>query len=703
VEVLSNDELRQSLMSWGGERAKLFTWEMSARRALRAFERLHEERKRANPVNISVRAAGKPLLAFVSPLPAEHSDTATYSARLLPDLARYYEITCIADQAAVTDPWITAEFPIREVGWFKANAGKFDRILYQLGNSASYQHIFALLERYAGVVVLHDFNLGAVLNQIGNSGSGSFTKTLYDSHGFPALQADQKSGREDSISRYPCNAAVLRAGVGLIVHSADLVEQARHWYGERASDFVRYIPIPVTAAMYHDTVEELYGLSPRAREEQLVLSLARIVAPAAPAKADLAAVAAALAANRERFGLPQILVDVTTLAKYDASTGIQRVTRAILMALIADPPTGYRIEPVRALDSGYLYARRFTCQCLDLPEDGLKDDPVETAPGDIFLGMDWGADVVPQRESWFLAQKRRGIQILFCVYDLLPLIRPEFFPPGMSALALAWASTVATVADGIVCISRTVADELHEWLCQKKPSRLQPLSLGFFHLGADLHASLPSKSPSQVAAALFDRIRSHPSFLMVGTVEPRKGHRQALAAMEQLWADGVNVNLVIVGNKGWMTDDLEERILRHPEHESRLFWLRGASDEVLEEVYRSARALLAASEGEGFGLPLIEAAHYALPIIARDIPIFREVAGEQAYYFRGDDPRALADALRAWLALRDAAPSSSGISRLNWQQSSRQLLDVVLGKRWHVAWPATTCQPGSDESHSEGQ
>jgi glycosyltransferase involved in cell wall biosynthesis len=173
---------------------------------------------------------------------------------------------------------------------------------------------------------------------------------------------------------------------------------------------------------------------------------------------------------------------------------------------------------------------------------------------------------------------------------------------------------------------------------------------------------------------------------MVGTLEPRKGHRQALAAMERLWADGVDANLVIVGKQGWRIDDLAQRIEQHQERGKRMFWLDGISDEMLEEIYRSCKALLAASEGEGFGLPLIEAAQHGLPIIARDIPVFREVAVGHAYYFRGEDPEALAHALRAWLSLGDATPASSGIPWLTWKQSSRQLLDVVLGKRWYRSW-----------------
>jgi glycosyltransferase involved in cell wall biosynthesis len=214
-----------------------------------------------------------------------------------------------------------------------------------------------------------------------------------------------------------------------------------------------------------------------------------------------------------------------------------------------------------------------------------------------------------------------------------------------------------------------------------------------FHPGADLKASLPSKGTPDDGQQVLAQILSRPSFLMVGTIEPRKGHRQALDAMERLWADGVDANLVIVSQKGWMMDDFVERIGQHPQRESRLFWLQGITDEMLEEIYCSSDARLAASEGEGFGLPLIEAAQHGLPIIARDIPIFREVASEHAYYFRGETAQALAGALTAWLSLGDAIPASAGMPWLTWKQSSRQLLDVVLGRRWYRSWPDAEISP----------
>ena len=170
---------------------------------------------------------------------------------------------------------------------------------------------------------------------------------------------------------------------------------------------------------------------------------------------------------------------------------------------------------------------------------------------------------------------------------------------------------------------------------------------------------------------------------MVGTLEPRKGHAQALEAFNQLWAHGVDAALVIVGLPGWMTEVTQRRIRHHDEFGKRLFWYMDASDAMLERLYTSCTALLAPSEGEGFGLPLIEAARHNLPILCRDLPVFREVAGEHAAYFSGLDVDSLAGALQDWLSARrrGAVPVSDGIRRFTWNESARQLMNVALQDR----------------------
>jgi hypothetical protein len=178
------------------------------------------------------------------------------------------------------------------------------------------------------------------------------------------------------------------------------------------------------------------------------------------------------------------------------------------------------------------------------------------------------------------------------------------------------------------------------------------------------------------------------TFLMVGTVEPRKRHAQVLEAFEQLWAAGEDVNLAIVGKVGWNVDPLIQRLRGHPERERRLFWLEGISDEMLTKVYGCATALIVASLGEGFGLPLIEAAQHHLSVIARDIPVFREVAGQHAFYFTGETPEVIARAVNEWRGLHanGGAPSSEGMPWQTWAQSTQQLMNVVLGDNWYRIW-----------------
>jgi glycosyltransferase involved in cell wall biosynthesis len=164
---------------------------------------------------------------------------------------------------------------------------------------------------------------------------------------------------------------------------------------------------------------------------------------------------------------------------------------------------------------------------------------------------------------------------------------------------------------------------------------------------------------------------------MVGTVEPRKGHADALDAFDMLWKEGLDVNLVIVGKKGWMVNALARRLRTYGAHEPRLLWLENASDEYLEHLYAAAVALIAASHGEGFGLPLIEAARHKLPVIARDLPVFREVAGEHAYYF--DD---LASALKNWLTLfrQGRHPAPDDMPWCTWKESARRLWRLTTGE-----------------------
>lgn len=388
----------------------------------------------------------------------------------------------------------------------------------------------------------------------------------------------------------------------------------------------------------------------------------------------------------------QFFYDVSELAQLDHQTGIQRVVRSLLVQLLTHPPEGYSVEPVlaRRNQEGYYYARQFAHSFLSLakgaPTDVL-DAPIEPHAGDIFLRMELQPEVVLLQADYYADLRSLGVKVFFGVHDLLPIWMPQYFPEGTEESHTRWLGRLAR-ADGVVCVSRAVADEVVQWLNEESPKRLRPLKVGWFHLGADLAGSAPSTGLPNDAPQTLAVLARCPSFLMVGTIEPRKGHAQTLAAFEQLWQMGINVNLVVVGRHGWHMEAFVEHLETHPELGRHLHWGSGASDEYLDKIYATSTCLLAPSEGEGFGLPLIEAARHALPIIARDLPVFREVAGEHAFYFSGLEPAALADAVQAWLALnaKGQAPQPTHMPRQTWAQSTQQLLDVLLAGHWYKQW-----------------
>lgn len=432
------------------------------------------------------------------------------------------------------------------------------------------------------------------------------------------------------------------------------------------------------ADLYSQAIEGFYDAA-AASLPALPDAIAGVQGPL-PEDKDLRPLAEAIAVSfppKERHR--QLLVDISELVQRDVGTGIQRVVRNILNEWLHHPPKGFRVEPVYATpDQPYHYARSFTAKFLGIPENVLRDEPIDYAPGDVFMGLDLQPQVIPKRRAFYQALRKQGVKVKFVVYDLLCVSMPQHFVPGAADGFTPWLEVVAE-SDGAVCISQSVARELDEWVGTNALMRQGLFNIDWFHLGAEFGNAHPSKGDPPDAGDILAQLQSRSSFLMVGTLEPRKGHAQVLDAFEDLWQTDADVNLVIVGKQGWMVEQLVDRVRAHSECGKRFFWLEGISDEFLESIYANSTCLIAASYGEGFGLPLIEAAHHHMPIIARDIPVFREVAGEHAYYFSAEAPAQLAQAIKHWLALYEKGthPKSNNLRWLTWQQSAHQLLTRI--------------------------
>jgi glycosyltransferase involved in cell wall biosynthesis len=125
----------------------------------------------------------------------------------------------------------------------------------------------------------------------------------------------------------------------------------------------------------------------------------------------------------------------------------------------------------------------------------------------------------------------------------------------------------------------------------------------------------------------------------------------------------------------------ERRRLEQLAPQAKLVFHDGATDAEYAEVLAGATALVTASKAEGFGIPLVEAMRLGTPVVASDIPIFREIGGDAALYFPADDPGALAQAIGAlerpgeWE--RRSAASVDAAARFTWSASAERLLEVL--------------------------
>lgn len=354
----------------------------------------------------------------------------------------------------------------------------------------------------------------------------------------------------------------------------------------------------------------------------------------------------------------EILVDVSVIAKSDAGTGIQRVVKGIVAALpdALSPDQEAIFLHVRSLKHGYETA------------DG---SPFTDGPQAVFFGLDFATDSIHRSFDQLGRLRRSGTQMWFVVHDLLPLTCPHWFTAPSQLKYRRWIRALASLADGLVCFSDDVAAELAAVLSSR--------------FGREQLPCITVVQPGSAISNL-DPLASHEtaedrnspwqdSVLIVGTIEPRKGHADALAAFDRLWATGNRTSLTLIGRPGWGTKRLQKKILSHPEFGRRLFWAQNASDEEVRDAYRAAKAVLIPSLAEGYGLPIDEALSVGAIVLARDIAVFRrELGGDIRFFPKDSSPSELADFIRDNLGPPHSPPPPFTAS--TWDSAARKIVSA---------------------------
>lgn len=290
-----------------------------------------------------------------------------------------------------------------------------------------------------------------------------------------------------------------------------------------------------------------------------------------------------------------------------------------------------RVPPALDMIQGWNFDRRARVQLAPfVDEDALTHDT-----SDVVLMLDtfWGGT-----RSTAAAKRARnaGAMVIPVVHDLIPITHPEYTLPMLVLTFETRLLRALRIATGIIANSRATARDV-KMLADRNGLALPIVT---FRLGSDLEMGDRHSAPVKATGPF--------RYLMVGSIDPHKNHVTVLSAFEMLWREGWDGTLTIVGRIGRGDPAFIERLRTHPELGRRLLLLHDASDQRLGEMLDSSDAMVMASRAEGFGIPLVEALTNGMPVIASDIPVFREIAGDSILRFDPEDAADLDRAIKAF-------------------------------------------------------
>lgn len=355
----------------------------------------------------------------------------------------------------------------------------------------------------------------------------------------------------------------------------------------------------------------------------------------------------------------RILVDISKIYRKNGGTGMPRVTKEVSDYLAKINSESHDIIFVYE-DS---YNGFFNAS---------NKEKIIFNKNDIFFGLEFSSSYIYKYKKFFSFLRKKGVKISFFIHDLIPIRNPSLVLKKVERQFKRYIYQVIKY-DQIICNSKATADDLKDWLKLLPQYKYNPsLNIEYSLLGCNFNHSKEVKIKNYDSKII--------SFLMVSTVEIRKKYDQAVKAFNILWKKGFNIELRIVGRKGWKADNTFRLIENNPEFNKKLFWYNtGISDEELAKLYKQSDCVIMTSLTEGFGLAITEAALFGKPLIIRNIPVFKEIAGNNAFYFEGLEPENLATKIEEWISLykENKEPDSSQIKFRTWENCSNDIFSYL--------------------------
>lgn len=219
-------------------------------------------------------------------------------------------------------------------------------------------------------------------------------------------------------------------------------------------------------------------------------------------------------------------------------------------------------------------------------------------------------------ESFRMWVRHANVRPVYFVHDLIPITNPEFCRVGEHDKHVERMRTVLDTAAGVIGNSQATLHDLANFA--RSEDVTPPRGIAAL-LGSD---ALPFSPPTPQREAA--------TFVVLGTIEARKNHLMLLHVwsriVRQLGPD--SPRLLVIGQRGWECEQVFDLLERSERLKGTVVEINRCDDATLAAHLAQARALLFPSLLEGYGLPLVEALQAGTPVIASDLPVFREIAGE---------------------------------------------------------------------------
>jgi len=695
--ALTDEAFRQEMSTFGLERVKLFSWVKSAQKAWDAIETAVLEKKQQKKVLVLQKSGKKPRIAVVVGEHNLNDEIKVSFFNLFSLLQAGFEVdcfTCFENQKPDLARVSSIEFhPLSEL---LSRRDHYEAALYVLGDAFPGIHTISLIRELPGVVVLLPTWPGLCREDAtggGNPGMENqelkIRQDIASEYGLKGLIEFASAKSVQTKPQWPRMWQVLRYAKALIVSSPEQSENLTHFYGlgwlprVHVIDFSGELHLEGSISRASEQLREVI-IPETLRDER------RLFAPmfdnmvANKVSKDIVKLTASLAASNYTLRCqPRLLIDVSNISNWDAGTGIQRVVRNVIRELVAITEPSFRIDLVKVQDGRLINSYRYAEKLFGLTAESFGfETPVEIRNGDLLFMLDSSWHLYDLFLPIFNQIRSHGGRIFTMIYDLIPILHPETCDKPVLDTFNHWVDTAIAQSDGLICISKAVADDVSRYIDRKKGLLNHPLNLDFVHLGSDIVPAAAGSVVRDFVENLVENSQS-PMFLMVGTVEPRKGHHFAIDAFEEIWRRGLDYRLCIIGKIGWNSAQTETRIKTHPEYGRRLFFIEKATDAEINYCYAHATALVSPSIAEGFGLPIIEAAYHDIPAVVSDIPVFHEVGGEGSLYFSLESPINMADAIiqMANISQSDRLDMAKRVEILTWQDCAEMVLNIFQNKR----------------------